>query len=289
MALHKFSVRSGLVILLILLKVTHSSAQRFDSLSSAVDSSGVVEDALLPTTAPILLFDDDKRKEEKRKNKKKKNKGIYFGEKTKKAFIRVSVRGKSQYQLFSYTYRNKQVSPYIRDICWYDPKENVIRNTGFDPEKGYLLHGPYERSIDDNVVETGMYYFGTKHGRWMSFDEKNILKDKSQYYEGWPRDSRVTYYDQGNQEVAQVIPVEYDLKEGNYYHFYDNGHLAVKGEYHFGEKIGLWTEYWDTNGGKIIRKREIQYQEEPFTKNFRPYIRAEWDQNGNLVYKDERL
>ncbi|AGA76951.1 toxin-antitoxin system YwqK family antitoxin [Echinicola vietnamensis] len=284
-------MKKYLILLLVLVNVSVAQAQRFDSLSSAspeADSSGIVEGTLLPTTAPILLFDDEKRKEEKKKKRKKRKKNIYYGERTRKDFIRVDARGKTQYQLFHYTARNRQVNPYVRDVYWLDTKDNVIRTKGFDPEKGYLLHGPYERRIDDAVVEKGMFYFGTKHERWMTFDQKNILLNKANYYEGWPKDSRVTYYNKGEQQIEKVIPVEYDLKEGNFYHFYENGQLAVMGEYHYGEKVGLWTEYWNTDGGKTIRKREIQYQEEPFTRNFRPYIKAEWNADGQLIYQAGR-
>ncbi|MBD8488386.1 hypothetical protein IFO69_06465 [Echinicola sp. CAU 1574] len=281
------------VVLSLLLVATSGllKAQNFDSLSTSnpVDSSGIIQDRLLPTTTPVLLFDDSNRKEEKKKEKKKRSKNVYFGEKTRKSFIRVDTKGKTQYQLFHYTTRNKQVDPYIRNIYWLDIKDKAIRTSGFKPEEGYLLHGPYERRIDNAVVEKGMYYYGTKHGRWMTFDQKNILQTKSHFYEGWPEDSRISYYNQSQQKLEKVIPIEYDLKEGNFYHFYEDGHLAVKGEYHYGEKIGLWTEYWNTNGGKVIRKREIQYQEKPFTKNFKPYIRAEWNEEGTLIYKDNRL
>ena len=67
--------------------------------------------------------------------------------------------------------------------------------------------------------------------------------------------------------------------------FHEDGRVAVVGEYKFGEKVGLWTEYWNETGDQTIRKREIQYQEKPFSKNFRPYIRAEWDRDGNLIYR----
>ncbi|GAB3660372.1 hypothetical protein GCM10028791_34270 [Echinicola sediminis] len=266
--------------------LTVTRAQTADSTSRPADqdSSGVVLNQLLPTTAPLLLFDDDKRKEEKKKKKKRERKNVYFGEKTRTGFIRTDVKGKTQFQLFHYTTRNKQVDPYIRDIYWFDAADKVIRTSGFDPSQGYLLHGPYEKRMDDAVVESGNYYFGTKHGRWMTYNSKNILTDKSHFYEGWPKDSRISYYNQQKQQVEKVVPVEYDLKEGNFYHFYENGQLAVKGEYHYGEKVGLWTEYWNTDGEKHIRKREIQYQEKPFSKNFTPYIKSEWSKEGNLIY-----
>ncbi|MDN3668637.1 hypothetical protein QWY93_04775 [Echinicola jeungdonensis] len=263
-------------------------AQESDSLNNAsIDSSGVVKDRLMPTTAPVLLFDVTKQKEEIKEKKKKRKKKIYFGEKTRRGFIRQDIRDQTQYQIFHYTTRVKEVDPYIRDIYWYNADDKVIRDSNFDPGKGYLLHGPYERRIDDSVMEKGMYYFGTKHGRWMTFDRKNILQNKAYFNEGWPVDSRITYYNRQDQKLEKITPISYDLKEGYYYHFYENGQIAVKGEYHYDEKVGLWTSYWNTDGDPLVRKREIQYQAKPFTKNFKPYIRAEWDREGNLIYRYE--
>ena len=251
------------------------------------DSSGVVKNVLTPLSTPVLLFSpvEEQEKAEKKEKKKKKKKNIYFGERTRRSFIKQSFRGQTHSEYFHYTQRNQEVDPYIRDIYWYDTKEKVLRNRNFDPNRGYLLHGPYEKRLDDTVVESGMYYFGTKHGRWMIFDGNNILLDKAHYNEGWPRASRVTYYNRAEQQIEKVTPIEYDLEEGNFYHFHEDGRVAVVGEFRFGEKVGLWTEYWDETGDKTIRRREIQYQEKPFSKNFRPYIRAEWDRDGNLVYR----
>jgi antitoxin component YwqK of YwqJK toxin-antitoxin module len=249
------------------------------------DSSGAVSKVLLPTSTPILLFTAVEDKEEDKEKKKKKKKNFYFGERTKKGLIKQSFREQDQTEYFHYTRSTQEVDPYIRDIYWFDRKSRVIRNKGFDPSKGYLLHGPYEKRLNDNVVESGMYYYGTKHGRWLSFNEKNILLDKSYYYEGWPKASRVTYYNRAENQIEKLTPVEYELEDGNFYHFYENGQIAVVGEYKYGEKIGLWTEYWNKSGNQLIRKREIQYQEKPFTGDFRPYIRAEWDEEGNLIYR----
>lgn len=251
------------------------------------DSSGIVHNVLRPVSTPVLLFTtvEDEEKSKEKKKKKKKNRGIYFGEKTRKSLIKRSFRDQTHSEYFHYTLRNQKVDSYIRDIYWYDQKERVIRTKGFDPSRGYLLHGPYEKRIEDTVVESGMFYYGTKHGRWMTFNSKNILLDKLNYYEGWPKASRVTYYNRADQKIEKVTPVEYELEEGNFYHFYEDGTLAVSGEYKYGEKVGLWTEYWEDSEDTTIRKREIQYQEEPFSENFRPFIRAEWDKEGNLIYR----
>lgn len=252
------------------------------------DSVGVVSERLQPTTLPLLLFDDNEKKEKKKKSKKKKKKNIFYGVKTKKGRIKSTFRNQVQYVFFFYTNEQRKSDPYIRDIYWYDVKDKVIRTKDFDASRGYLLHGPYEKVIDDKLIEEGHYYFGKRHGTWLSFNDKHVLQDKLHFSEGWPKDSRVTYYNRAENKIEKLTPIEYELKEGNFFHFYEDGQIAVTGEYRYGEKVGLWTEYWDSKT-KVVRKREIQYQEVPFSKDFRPYIRAEWDKEGNLIYRKEGL
>lgn len=263
-----------------------SLAQKTDiDKKSDPDSSGVVSSALLPTVAPLLLFDENKEKEEKKEKKKKARKNIWFGIKTMKGYTRRTIRGQEYLEFFNYTDADWKPNPYIRDVYWFDPKERAVRTEGFTPGQGYLLHGPYERMVNETVVESGMFYYGMKHKTWMVFDDRSVLQDKAHFNEGWPRESRINYYDGESKAVQEIIPVQYGLEEGNYFYFHDSKQIAVTGEYKFGEKVGLWTEYWDTKNTRAIRKREIQYQEEPYTKNFRPYIRAEWDKDGDLVYR----
>lgn len=252
------------------------------------DSTDVVNDILRPTSTPVLLFTavEEKEAEEKKDRKRKrKNKRIYYGEKTRRGSVKQTFRDQTRAQYFHYTPTNRQVNPYVRDVFWYDTKEGILRDTGFNPSKGYLLHGPYEERIEDQVIQTGMFYYGTKHERWVNYNTQNILLDKSVYYEGWPKASRISYYNRADKQIETVTPVKYGLEEGNFYHFYEDGQVAVSGKYKFGEKIGLWTEYWEDTDNNNVRKREVQYQEEPFTKDFQPHIRAEWDQEGNVIYR----
>lgn len=251
------------------------------------DSSGVISTSLLPTTVPLLLFDDSKEKEEKKAKKKKAKKNIYFGVKTKKGYTRKNIRNQEMVEFFHYTDEPKKSDPYIRDIYWYDPQERSVKDRDYIEGKGYLLHGPYERVVNEKVVESGMFYYGKKHKTWMLFDSQTVLQDKNHFDEGWPRESRVKYFDSSSKDIKEIIPVQYGLEEGNYFHFYQDKQIAVTGEYQFGEKVGLWTEYWDNNNTKAVRKREIQYQEAAYSKNFRPYIRAEWDKDGNLIYRKD--
>lgn len=273
-----------ILLFLILGKSTFAQKNVTEKKSDA-DSSGVVSSALLPTVAPLLLFDEEKEKEEKKEKKKNARKNIWFGVKTMKGYTRRTIRGQEYLEFFNYTDADRQPNPYIRDVYWFDTKEKAIRTEGFTPGQGYLLHGPYERMVNETVVESGMFYYGMKHKTWMVFDDRSVLQDKAHFSEGWPRESKITYFNETSKSVEKIIPIQYGLEEGNYFHFYENQQVAVTGEYKYGEKVGLWTEYWDTKNTKAIRKREIQYQEAPYTKNFRPYIRAEWDKDGNLVYR----
>ena len=252
------------------------------------DSVEAANDILRPISTPVLLFTavEEKEAEEKKDRKKKrKNRRIYYGEKTYRGSVKQTFRDQTRAQYFHYTQTNREVNPYVRDVFWYDKKEGILRDRDFDPSRGYLLHGPYEERIEDQVIQTGMFYYGTKHERWMDYNAQNILLDKSIYEEGWPKASRVSYYNRADRQIETVTPVKYELEEGNFYHFYEDGQVAVSGKYKFGEKIGLWTEYWEGNNNPKIRKREVQYQKEPFTKDFQPYIRAEWDREGNVIYR----
>lgn len=275
-------------ILLFLILVKSAFAQKnATEKKTDPDSLGVVNSALLPTVAPLLLFDEEKEKEEKKAKKKNARKNIWFGVKTMKGYTRRTIRGQEYLEFFNYTDAERQPNPYIRDVYWFDTKEKAIRTEGFTPGLGYLLHGPYERMVNETVVESGMFYYGMKHKTWMVFDDRSVLQDKAHFSEGWPRESKISYFNDTSKSVEKIIPIQYGLEEGNYFHFYENQQVAVTGEYKYGEKVGLWTEYWDTKNTKAIRKREIQYQEAPYTKNFRPFIRAEWDKEGNLVYRKD--
>ena len=281
--MHKFFFTSFLLCLI----SAFSYGQKEDKKVSDPDSVGAVSSDFLPTTMPILLFDEESEKKEKKEKKKKAKKNIWFGLKTKRGIIKKDIRGQEILEFFNYTEAKRDPDPYIRDIYWFDTRERQIKTTEYKQDGGYLLHGPYERVINETVVESGMFYYGTKHKTWMLYDSKNVLQDKSHFNQGWARDSRISYYNRSSKTIEKIIPIQYGLEEGNFFHFYEDSQVAVTGEYQYGEKVGLWTEYWDTGNTKAIRKREIKYQDQAYTKNFRPFIRAEWDQDGNLVYRKD--
>ena len=151
----------------------------------------------------------------------------------------------------------------------------------------YVLHGPYQKFRDGKLIEEGAFFYGTKHERWMAFDDQGQLLNKEHFHKGWYRDSDITYFDLDKKtKIQEVIPIQYEKKEGLYYQFFKNGKMAVKGRYQFGKRIGVWEEYYNT--ARTTIKREIQYPKDAFDKSA-PYIRKEWDSRGNPIYSSPKI
>jgi antitoxin component YwqK of YwqJK toxin-antitoxin module len=180
------------------------------------------------------------------KKKKKVKKKVFYGIKTKKGFTRKGQGERITYELFYYLKKSEKPQTFARDIYWYDfTRREIRKTTTFDPAKGVLLHGPYEKRLDQLVLEKGIFYKGTKHGRWMKYNRDSTLVDKDRFYRGWPKESLVSYYDpQERKRMKEMTPIEYGEKEGYYYFFHENGQLAVQGEYQWDEKVGDWTEFY---------------------------------------------
>lgn len=229
--------------------------------------------------------EEEEEKEEKKEEKKKKN--FYYDKKTRKNFTISGFGENVTRELFNYLKKEYvEPDPYVRDFYWYDFKRKQIRSTkNADPKFAGILHGPYQKLKDGEVIESGMYWNGLKHGRWMRYDNNGILMDKMVYFKGWPIDSEITYYDKDRTQVKEVTPIVYGEKEGTYLYFHENGQVAVQGEFRFDEKVGLWVEYYDQ---RRRRKKTIQYGTDPFNKDFEPYINQEWDAGGKLVYDREQ-
>ena len=221
------------------------------------------------------------------KKKKKIKKKVYYGIKTKKAFTRKGQGERITYELFYVLKKPEKPQTFVRDIYWYDyTRHEVRKTTTFDLTKGVLLHGPYEKRQGDVVLEKGIFYKGTRHGRWMKYNRDSTLVDKDRFYRGWPKESLVSYYDpQERKRMKEMTPIEYGEKEGYYYFFHENGQLAVQGEYQWDEKVGDWTEYYPN--GK--RKKIVTYPKEPFDETVRPYVKAEWNDKGKELYRNNKM
>ena len=216
-----------------------------------------------------------------KQKKKKKKRNVYFGLKTKKAFMR-TLRGNDVIlDLFNVLKVYESPPEYAADFYWYDyKKKKVINSLKVDKRNAGVMHGPYQKRVGDQIIEEGWYYKGLKHRRWIRFNRHDILQDKSYWWKGWPQESKLAYYDFNKTRLREVIPVHYGEKDGEYWAFHEDGSLAVRGKYKFGNKVGLWREYYD--GGRV--KREVIYPDDPFDFKFTPYITREWDDRGTLIY-----
>ena len=264
-----------LIIAFVLLSVTVHSQDT----DEAIDERFTID-------TPVSL---DFEKEEEPINtpkKKKPKKNVFYGVKTRKGFTKKGFGERVTYELFHYLKTPEKPKTFVRDIYWYDFTRREIRKTSaFDPAKGVLLHGPYEKKMGDILLEKGIFYKGTKHGRWMYYTRDSVLTDKEKFFRGWPKESTVSYYDPVERtKMRYITPVEYGEREGFYYMFFENGKIAVMGEYKFDHRVGDWIENYPD--GK--RKRILTYPKEPFDDENRPFIRVEWDPKGKEIYRNNK-
>jgi antitoxin component YwqK of YwqJK toxin-antitoxin module len=217
---------------------------------------------------------------------RKPRKNVFYGVKTRKGFTRKGTGDRVTYELFYYLRKPETISTLVRDIYYYDfARRELMRTSRFDPKKGVLVHGPYQKIQNGVVLESGIFYKGLKHGRWMKYSRDSVLIDKEKYFMGWPKESLISYWDPvEKKKPKEIIPIEFGQREGNYYLFHENGQVAVTGEYKWNEKVGDWYEYYPSGR----RKRVIAYPREPFQKNFQPYIKTEWNEKGQEIYRNIR-
>ncbi len=257
---------------------------KFDRSPVKADTVEVEElDLTGESTATINLeVEKDEEEEETVEAKKKRKKNVFYGLKTRKGFTRKGFGDREVITLFNYLKDYQDPNPYIRDVYWYDTESDQIKiSSNINKNTARILHGPYKRLLGDQVIEEGIFYVGTKHGRWTEHNSNDILMNKQKFIKGWPKESQITYYDPKGNHVKEVIPIEHGEEEGIYYYFHDNGQVAVMGEYQYGEKVGVWREFYKN---RARRKKEIQYKKDPFERNFLPYVLREWDESGKLVY-----
>ncbi|MBO6493978.1 MAG: hypothetical protein JJ978_00300 [Roseivirga sp.] len=242
-------------------------------------------------TKPDITLEDEKPQETDTipdaEERIKRN--VFYGEKTKKAHTSIIERNTTDYRLFYVLPEPVAAAPYVRKVFYHDAKNNTIRSAeGKGQVLDRVLHGPYERIVNDVVIEKGDFYYGTKHGTWLYQRMDSTLYEKEHYTKGWFTDSQITYYDEDQKtKMKEVIPFQYGKKEGTYYRFYESGNIAVTGEYVFDKKVGVWIEYHDVPG-VVVQKRWLQYPKVFYDWDFEPYIVREWNKNSQTIYNSPK-
>ncbi|GAB3963116.1 hypothetical protein GCM10028805_65580 [Spirosoma harenae] len=223
------------------------------------------------------------------KSKNKQSKTEYEGLSMVKAYTKFGSGDRTIVEEFHILRDNDAVKPlpYVREIFrYYQKSARVTSSIVRDEGAGLLLHGPYKRYQNGDLVEEGYYYAGMKDGRWEKYDSKFMLIDKTRWHQGVPAESQLVYYDSTHRKIKEIIPKEYGKVKGTYMAFHENGLLAEEGKYDNGVKVGRWTEYYPVNpGGRRMRRKLTQYASDQWDTEFESYILTEWDEKGKVTYE----
>ena len=254
----------------------------FDIFGEQDDGFSLIEETPLTLNMEKEMELSKEAKDARKVREKRRKRKVFYGLKTKKGFTRRGVGDRVELEIFHYLKEPIETDPYVPEIWWYDFKRKGIRSSGkMDPKNGVILHGPYKKIVGEQVRAEGIYFKGTRHGRWTYYDGNDVLIDKRKYYKGWQKESVVRYYDEKQKKLKEVVPFLYGKRDGIYYYFHENGTVAIRGEYKEGVKVGKWTEYYDFRR----RKKEIQYPSSPYDESYQPFISKEWDRRNRLVYE----
>ncbi len=210
----------------------------------------------------------------------------YEGIAVEKRIYRRGSGSRMQYMEF-YTLEDfQQPNPYNRSLFWYDERtKRIVEAVARDRKTNHLMHGPYKEYRGETLVKEGYYYLGAKDGRWETYDTDFILLDKVSYDKGFLEDAEISYYDDAQKKIKEVIPYLYGKKTGDYYLFHEGGTLAVEGQYDNGVKIGRWVEYYETGNR---RKREIQHPKDCYDDT-ETIILREYSEEGKMTFEHESV
>ncbi len=235
-----------------------------------------------------LVFIDSAASDKRVVRKKRIPKRMFFGVMTKKAFIRKITGRKVSLETFYYVKKGLEFQPFVKDIYWFHTKKKKIFVGLISPKDrpfAKIMHGPYKKMLDGKLEEDGIFYFGSKHGRWMYEKlqgEEMVVTEKEKYYKGFPKESVFSYFDADKLKIKEVIPVRNGERDGEYCRFSETGNLLSEGQYEYGRKVGKWTDYYDNNKRKI--RRQLQYGKNWEDNEHKPCTLVEYDDKGKVIY-----
>ncbi|MBF9236080.1 hypothetical protein I2I05_01610 [Hymenobacter sp. BT683] len=230
----------------------------------------------------------DAEKEAQRKPKKKKK--VFLGEKIKRAFAKSGPKGRNQIiEVFYFLKYPMPLNAYAPAHYYYDTKKRrILKLAAVEEDEPTLkiLHGPYKKLQNNQVIETGFYALGTRHLRWERFDRNGVLLSKVHYEMGFPRDANVSYYGEDRAKINEVVPYVNGRLEGDYAKFLDNGQPDWRGQFENGKRVGIWTKYWGFRGR---RHYEYQYAESGYDPEVaEPELVREYNRNATIIFDKEK-
>ena len=237
--------------------------------------------SLLYRDSLIDVVANYKKKEDFKAKEKKTKRNVFYGYKTRRAFTRKGEGNRIELELFFVLKKYVQPDKSVAEIFWFDTRTKKITTKPLtDKNKMYalILHGPYKKMIGKQIVEQGQFYVGSKHGRWEILNKNNILIDKIKYYKGWPKESKIEYWDPETKlKVREAMPIVNGEEHGRYARFYKSGLPEIEGLYKNGNKTGIWVEFYDSKGQK---KTEMRYSAD----SANPEILKTWDKKGKETF-----
>jgi antitoxin component YwqK of YwqJK toxin-antitoxin module len=264
-----------------------ASGQVGDKSISSVDDAK----KLFTETLPDLGLKVSKKYKDLKKAAKSLKKDFngrdYEGIAVQKQYFRQGTgRSLTYYEFFTLrTYQ--QPNPYSRHIYWYDRKANrIVEGIGRDKNTNEIMHGPYKKYVDEQLVEEGWYYLGTKHERWETYDKDFNLIDKVYYDKGNFADSEVSYYDDKKEKIKEVKPKLFGKVTGEYLFFNESGTLATQGMMDDSVQVKEWIEYYPTGNR---RKKVTHYPKDCYDKETESYVAYEYDEKGKIVFESPKV
>jgi antitoxin component YwqK of YwqJK toxin-antitoxin module len=229
--------------------------------------------------------DEEKAAQRKKPIKKK----IFLGERIKKAYVKSGPKGRNQIiEVFYFLKTFKQPDPMAPAVYYYSPrKHKIYKATGeLDASTDKVLHGPYRKMQNNQVLETGYFAHGTRHLRWEKFDVKGALTSKTHYEMGFPRDANISYYDAGQTMLKEVVPYVNGKLEGDYVKFRNDGRREWTGHFENGHRVGEWTNFGDY---KKYPHYVFQYGDSGFEPEVEePELVREYSRGGSIIFDKEK-
>jgi len=175
---------------------------------------------------------------------------------------------------------------YAKSVFWYDERtKRIVEAISRDKRTNHLMHGPYKEYYGENLIKEGYYYLGTMDARWETYDRDFILQDKVYYNRGFFKDAEISYYDESQKKIKEVIPMLYGKQTGDYYRFHEEGTLAEEGKYDDGVKVGKWVEYYESGNR---RKKETQHPADCYDKKESIVVR-EYSAEGRMTFEHDSV
>lgn len=234
---------------------------------------------------------------ENKKQKVKRKKNVFYEIKTKNRYTKFRERNRLIVESFYVLKEHQDPEKTAERIVYFDKTAKVMKDKikyvkVYKHAEGFaLLHGTYQRYENDILTVNGIYYKGTKHGRWEYYYLNGDLKNKEYWYKGIPKRSRITYYDRENNRIKEIIPIQHGARNGIYRLFYESGNLSVKGDYIDNIKVDKWYEFFDRKATRrrsnIKKVTQHVSHNQPYNKNFIPSIIREYDEKGQKKQKSK--